>query len=314
MRNLSIIMTISLSVASTPALAVDGAVGRTLPGVWVMPQAGVVGPEAGFSYTTLPVGYMGAIGGARQIPEAGTLFANVDVNISSNYLVPQYVYKSEYAPISVSSTFMAPINWVGSTASGQLNGLSPSLSRSNAGIGDVIFVPLTLGFHFSEASNLAISAMIFAPTGMFRPGNISNPGMGVWTVMPNLAYTYLWKDRGLEFDSFLGFDVYTKNAQTNYASGTMFHWDGMVIQYLSKRFGFGGIISNLTQITKDKGGIANLLDGFEGKAWGVGPMVIYVAKTEKPMLALQVRWVNEYEVTNLMKGNMFEFGLTMKMK
>jgi hypothetical protein len=87
----------------------------------------------------------------------------------------------------------------------------------------------------------------------------------------------------------------------------------MVIQYLSKRFGFGVIGSNLTQITNDRGPVAAVLHGFEGRAWGVGPMVLYVAKVEKPGVIVQLRWVNEFEVTNLLKGNMFLLGLTLKL-
>jgi hypothetical protein len=314
MRNRAVIIAVALTVASIPALAVEQAIGRTLPGIWIMPQAGVVGPEAGFSFSTLPIGYMGAIGGAREVPIGGAIVANLNVNVSANYLVPQYVYKTDSTKVSLSSEFLGLVNWVGASASAQLNDFSGNFSRSNGGLGDVAFVPLTVGLHFSENSNLALSAMVFAPTGLYRPANISNLGMNEWTVMPNFAYTYLWKDRGLEFDNFVGFDIYSKNIEVNYKSGTMFHWDGMVVQYLSKRFGFGGIVSNLTQITNDTGPIADRLHGFEGRAWGAGPMVVYVAKSDKPMVALQLRWINEFEVTNLMKGNVFEFGLTMKLK
>lgn len=307
-----LLVAFAIVIASMPAMAVEGAVGRTLPGVWIMPQAGVVGPEEGFSFTTLPVGYMGRIGGA--VPEGGVLFANVEANVSSNYLVTQYVYKTEGPKVSWTSMFLTPINWVGSSASAELNSFTRDVSRSNGGIGDVVFAPLNAGIHFSENSNLSFGIMVFAPTGLFRPGNISNLGMGEWTLMPNSGYTYLWKDRGLEFDSFLGFDCYSENTQTHYTSGTMFHWDGMVTQYFSKRFGVGGIISNLTQINKDKGPIADILRGFQGSGWGAGPIVIYVAKTEKPQIALQLRWINEFEMTNLMKGNMFEFGLSVTMK
>ena len=137
-----------------------------------------------------------------------------------------------------------------------MNNFSRSASSSNAGIGDVIFVPLTAGIHFSEDNNLAISTMVFAPTGQFRPGNLSNLGMGEWTITPNLAHTYLWKKRGLEFDNFVG---------------------------------------------------------FEGRAWGLGPMAFYVAKLEKPGVIVQLRWINEFEVTNLLKGNMLMLGLTLKL-
>jgi len=293
--------------------AVEGGVGRTLPGVWIQPQGGVVGPKAGFSFTTLPIGYMGRIGGAGLVPIGGSIFANVEADISANYLVPQYVYKTETNKVNVSSSFLCPINWVGAQGTLQFNEFSRSRSTSNGGVGDVIAVPLTAGIHFSENNNLAVSAMIFAPTGQFRPGNLSNLGMGEWTIMPNVAHTYLWKKRGLEFDNFVGFDIYGQNGATKYTSGTMFHWDGMVIQYLSERVGFGAMGSNLTQITNDRGPVADFLHGFEGRAWGVGAIALYVAKVEKPGVTVQLRWLNEFNVTNLLKGNVFMFGLTMKL-
>ena len=279
-----------------------------------MPQGAVVGPEAGFSFSTFPIGYMGSIGGGRVVPEAGAIFSNVDANASVNYLAPQYVYKTETSTVSFSSSFLGVVSWIGAEGSLQFSSLSRATSTSNAALGDVVAVPLTVGFHLGPNNNLALSTMIFAPTGQFRPGNLTNTGMGEWTVMPNIAHTFLWKKRGLEFDNFVGFDIYSQNITTRYTSGTMFHWDGMALQYLSEKFAFGAIGSNLTQITNDRGPVADLLHGFEGRAWGVGPIDLYVAKAEKPGIVLQIRWVNEFEVTNLMKGNTLEAGITLKMK
>jgi hypothetical protein len=83
----------AIATMRAPALAVEGGLGRTLPRVWIQPQGAVVGPESGFSFSTLPIGYMGSIGGARLVPIGGTIFANVHADINSNYLVPQYVYR-----------------------------------------------------------------------------------------------------------------------------------------------------------------------------------------------------------------------------
>jgi len=299
--------------AVVPSPCVEGALGRTIPGLWVQPQGAVVGPEAGFSFTTLPIGYMGAIGGSRQVPIAGSVFANLDVSLSSNWLYPQYVYKTESTRVTLSSAFILPINW--ENVSGSLQGSNVSLgtSRSTAGLSDVGFTPLTAGIHLGKNNNLAVGTLIFAPTGYFKPANLTNVGMGEWTFMPNIAHTYLWEKRGLEFDNFVGFDIYTENTATKYTSGTVFHWDGMIIQYLSKRAGFGVIGSKLKQITDDTGPVADFLHGFPGSAWGVGPLAFYVAKVEKPGLILQLRWTNEFEVTNLLKGNAFMFGLTVKL-
>jgi hypothetical protein len=301
------------AAAAEPALAVEGALGRTLPGTWVQPQGAVVGPEPGFGFAMLPIGYTGAIGGARLDPVAGTIYANVHLNMSSNFLILDYVYRTESWKVSLSSAFMGVVNWVGASGSLQSNNLAARTSTSNGGAGDAVAVPLTVGIHFSENNIIAISTWLFAPNGLFGPDNLSNLGMGVWTVMPNVAHTYMWKRRSLEFDNFVGFDIYRHNHATNYTSGTVFHWDAMAIRHLSKRVGVGAIGSNLTQITTDQGPLAGLLKGFQGRSWGAGPIVTYVAKIEKPELLLQLRWVNEFKVTNLLKGNSFMFGLTLKL-
>src|SRR5690349_12650287 len=141
-----IILGIAFAVVTTvPTLAVEGALGVTLPGVWVQPQAGVVGPAPGFSLTTMPIGYMGTIGGAREVPVGGTLFGNVDANLNANYVIPAYVYKTETPKVSLSSAFMGVVNWVGSSGSLQLNDFSRTGSSANAGVGNVIALPLTVG-------------------------------------------------------------------------------------------------------------------------------------------------------------------------
>jgi hypothetical protein len=38
-----------------------------------------------------------------------------------------------------------------------------------------------------------------------------------------------------------------------------------------------------------------------------------VVKSKNPGVIVQLRWVNEFEVTNMTKGNMFLLGLTIKL-
>ena len=309
-----IIVGIAFAISTLPAMAVENAVGRSLPGVWVMPQGAVVPTEPGLTVTLMPFGYMGAIGGGRLTPIAGSLEANVSANISENLLVPQYVYKTETPKVSFSSSFYLPVNWQGATGSIEVGDVfSRSANFNSRGIADVFFSPLTAGIHFSQDNNLAIDTKIFAPTGAYKPGNLSDLGMNEWTIQPNVSHTYLRRKSGQEIDNYVGFDIYSQNPTTRYTSGTVFHWDGMLFQYLSERAGFGAIVSNLTQITRDTGPLSNVLNGFQGSAWGAGPIVMYVVKPKNPGVILQLRWINEFEVTNMTKGNMFLLGLTIKL-
>src|SRR4051812_5791877 len=78
-----------------PVMAVENAVGPSLPGAWVMPQGGVVSTTPGFTFTVMPIGYWGRISGGGLSPIGGQLAANVSANLSSNFLIPQFVYKTE---------------------------------------------------------------------------------------------------------------------------------------------------------------------------------------------------------------------------
>ena len=51
----------------------------------------------------------------------------------------------------------------------------------------------------------------------------------------------------------------------------------------------------------------------QGGAWAAGPMVVYVAKPKNPGVILQFRWVPEFAVTNLLKGNTLLLGLTLQL-
>jgi hypothetical protein len=244
-----------LAATVMPAPAVDGGFGRSIPGTWVLPSTGVVGQGPGYSVTTLPIGYMGAIGGNRVDPVAGVIVFNDQADTSINVLIPRYVYKTELKKVRFASMVFVPFNWWTVRGAVLNNGVFQCQQSANASVGDVIVAPLTVGIRFSENNNLALSGWIWAPTGLWRAGNISNVGMGVWTFMPNAGHTYYWEKYKLEFDNFVGFDMYFRNPATNYTSGTMFHWDGMAIRYFgNKKAGVGAIGSNLTRLltTQDR--------------------------------------------------------------
>jgi hypothetical protein len=91
-----------LTAFSLPVPAIEGAFGRTVPGLWITPLAGVVGPKPGFSFTIAPIGYRGSIsafdGSQRTeapvaISIAGVLVPRIDVDGIShvvNYDFPMH--------------------------------------------------------------------------------------------------------------------------------------------------------------------------------------------------------------------------------
>lgn len=68
---------------------------------------------------------------------------------------------------SFSSSFMVPVNLWGVTAQQQVSGLLQGANSANASVGYDVAIPLTIGIRFSANNNLAISAWVFTPTGLF---------------------------------------------------------------------------------------------------------------------------------------------------
>ena len=102
---------LAFAAAVTPALAVDGGIGRTITATWVLPSTGVVGPDPGFGLTVLPFGHMGAIGGSRLDPVSGVIVTNDQPNAAKNVVIPGYVYKTDLEKVSFASAVMVPVNW-----------------------------------------------------------------------------------------------------------------------------------------------------------------------------------------------------------
>jgi hypothetical protein len=77
------------------------------------------------------------------------------------------------------------------------------------------------------------------------------------------------------------------------------------LQYQSEQGGLGAIVSNVTQITEHTGPQGNLVNGFEGGALDAVPFDMYVVKVVKatdPGLIFQLRWVREFEATNMLRA------------
>jgi len=69
----------------------------------------------------------------------------------------------------------------------------------------------------------------------------------------------------------------------------------------------------MTQLNNDTGPLAEVLHGLQGRAWGSGPVALYVARRENPGVTIQFRWVREFAVKNLLKGDVLFLGLTIKL-
>ena len=70
---------------------------------------------------------------------------------------------------------------------------------------------------------------------------LANEGLGYWTFEPGLLVSYLGTKNGFEASTYIGYDINTKNTDTDYLSGQQFHIDVTVAEHLPLGKGFIGV-------------------------------------------------------------------------
>src|SRR5947199_2046883 len=111
----------------------------------------------------------------------------------------------------------------------------------------------------------------------------------------NIELTGIWQ---MEFD--------TEDHATHYQNGILSDLEVLAIKRFKNGLGIGFVESWIQQVNDDAGGPA-ALNGFLGRAFGIGPIVTYSTKLGKSPLDLSTRWVQDFGVRNTHAGEGFEF-------
>ena len=150
---------------------------------------------------------------------------------------------------------------------------------------------------------------VWTPNGKYDQNQLANLGLGYWTFEPMVAFSWISSKIGTEFSVFTALDFNTKNTDTDYQSGDIFHVDATLAQHLPLFGGLAGVGASafyLKQITGDSGSGARL-GGFEAESYGVGPTISYVHPVGKSTLALNGSWLPQLHTENTTKGDFFWF-------
>lgn len=299
-----------LLAVAIAARAEEGGTGHYAPGsfasfVDVLPGEPAVGVFNYFAY------YNGSAAANRQFPIGGQIAANVDATSYADspgafWVTPLNIFGAYYA-----AGVAIPFVWTDVKA--QVKGpLGNTVSRSDyvTGLGDVEFWPVALSWT-AWSTNLHVDFFggIYAPTGDYQQGRLANQGLGYWTFEPGILISYLGQKNGIEFSTYIGYDINTKNTVTDYQSGQQFHIDVTLAQHFPLGPGFLGLGANgfyLQQTTGDSGSGARL-GSFEEMTAGVGPVLSYAGQIGKTPFAAEVKWLPQIGTHNTLKGDYIWF-------
>jgi len=313
MKTRIILMLVGLTVLAfsvTRAFAVEGGLGRPISGMSIAPYAGVIPPEPGFAFATGETYYEGSIGTSRTVPIAGLLVANVDMKASFTPIALFYIWPTPTKEWNLASAVSFPLAWLEVTAN--LSGPLPvRKTESTFGLFDLVFTPIVASYHFSQTDHLAFSFTFWAPTGSFEKGRLVNLSQNTWTFIPGVAYTKILPEDNIELTGIWQMEFDTEDHATHYQNGILSDLEVLAIKRFKNGLGIGFVESWIQQVNDD-GGAPAALNGFAGRAFGIGPIVTYSTKLGKSHLDFSARWIHDFGVSNRVAGDGFNFSASLK--
>lgn len=292
--------------ASCPmvASAVEGGLGRSITGLQVTDYAGVIPPDPGWGVSLGYVHYAGDFSASRPLPLSGQAVLGMEATFDMYSAGAIYVWPTSTGRWNFASLLSIPFANVD---------LSATVIAGTAGFGvsdgfrgdlyDVSFAPLVAGYHFDEAHHLSLALYISAPTGDFDPDRFANPSLNVWVYSPTVSYTHLAGEGTLDWSTSVGIDFSTRNKDTDYRSGAVFHVDTQLMKHWGSGWAAGATAGWIEQISDDSGALADRLDGFRGSALAAGVTLGYQHKFADGTFALSARWLHEFDVKRRLRGD-----------
>ncbi len=295
----------------TRAFAVEGGLGRPISGMSIAPFAGVVPPEPGLAVLTGDTYYEGSIGGGRTVPIAGLLVANVDMKASFTPISLLYIWNTPTKEWNFASVVSFPLAWLQVKADVSLGLLSLRKTDSIFGLFDLAFTPIVASHHFSQTDHLAFDFTFWAPTGSYQKGKLVNLSQNTWTFIPGVAYTKILPEANIELSGIWDMEFDTEDRATHYQNGILSDLEVLAIKRFKNGLGIGFVESWIQQVNDD-GGAPAALNGFSGRAFGIGPIVTYSTKVGKSHLDFSARWIHDFDVAKRVAGEGFNFSASLK--
>lgn len=300
----------ALALLPLAAAATEGGIGRPITAQQVYSDAGIVPPTPGFVFAVSSIYFTGELEGSRPVSVGRVISAGLKADAFYNIGNLTYVWDTGPGRWNFASAIGIPVQYT--KAEIDIGGPYRGISRSdsNTRFADILVNPIVAGYHISETEHIAFSLPFYAPTGSYDPDRLANAGQNTWTFSPTVAYTRLLGGGG-EFTALTAVDFYTRNDDTDYKNGAVFRIDALWTATIAPQWHLGVVGGWIEQLQNDKGPTADRLNGFKGRAVGLGPIVTWSGKLGNQPAAFSARWVYDVDAKNRPKGNGVSMSLTL---
>ena len=222
--------------------------------------------------------------------------------------VPRLIWVSPYTILGASYAAHAFLPLYSADVKASSAAIPPlNFDKDYKGIGDIIFSPLVLGWHFGPELHAVFAVDIWAPTGNYDKNDPATQILSKnhWTFEPVLAVSYL--KNGFDLSAKLMYDFNTKNSDTNTKPGQEFHVDWAAGYSLPSGFTGGVVGYNYWQTTDDKvAGVETPND--RSQVGGIGVGLKYWPKMGPFSMTLKQYW--EYSAKSMPTGPQTQFKMT----
>lgn len=289
-----------LLASGAPALAAAPLAGQHYPNGATDFLGGILPPQPGFYL----INYLLLLQKDRLMDDDGNkvpLPFHADVTAE----VPRFIWVSPYKLFGANYGAQLFIP----TYNARVESPAVGGEQEDRGLGDIIFAPIILGWHFSPNFHMVFAEDIWAPTGGYQEDNFATQLLSKnhWTFESVLAVTYLVG--GLDLSAKFMYDFNTKNNKydadlagpggtVDLKPGQEFHVDYGISYGKSMDFRYGVSGYYYQQITKDK------VDGNEvdekTRFASIGPTFKYWPGMGKWQFTLKHLW--EFGTKNAPEG------------
>jgi len=294
---------IGIALLPCSTMAGEGGTSHVLPGATAT-LSDLPGTSPAWFVKPMYLNYNGSA--SAQIPTAAGITTNLDATantlaIAVGRTFEQTVLGGAHYTFAVA----LPYTWLDISGNVQLPG-GGSVARHSevSGFGDLAVLPVMLAWKMGDWQ---IDAMlpIFAPTGSYEKGRLGNPGLNYWTFDPVIGAVYANKASGFNAMAHVGYAMNTENPDTDYQSGSLLHFEGVIQQIIPLGSGFLSLGAEgfyFEQVTGDSGDGATLGD-FKGRTAGLGPVLGYIQPFGKETLVVELKWLPELDTKNRLEGD-----------
>lgn len=292
------------SVVPFKAQATETSFGAYLPGYRDF-MTGIIPPKPGFYFRNDFRFYDASVG--RTIKE-DIVSIDLDTFMFVDILTSTFVLPGDFFGAKYALGFVIPV--MSYELSGTLQTPAGNVSNSGTelGLGDIILMPLMLGWNKGNFYWNFTTAFIL-PTGKYNVNDAINTSLNYITIDPELGFTWFDPKLGVDISTAIGYSVNFENQTTQYESGDAFHLDFAGQKIFRNGLHVGAVGYAWVQVNGDSGAGAKL-GPFKGRVFGAGPALGYDIKIGPRTLGTMFKYYREFGEKNHFAGNVFNLALT----